>query len=209
LNSEAIYGVGAATLLGGLLSARLVFVALHWPAFRENLLGIVWPLNTGYSLWGGLILGVAAGIFYGRAKQLRLASSLDALVPGLILLLAFVSLADFVAGPGFGTLTRVPWSITQFSVRRHPVQIYEILVGVIALITWWRTCDSRLFPGQLFLLTLTIYAGGRLFVDAYRENAWLTADGYHVLQIISLATMIGGLFLLGRLSDLSTRSRRQ
>lgn len=205
LDSNAVYGVSASALFAGLVGARLTFVALYWPAYSGNLVGIVWPLNSGYNLWGGMVIGVLAGLFYGRAKRLQSAPTLDALAPGIVLLLSFVSLADFLAGPGFGTLTRVPWGITQFSVRRHAVQIYEILVGVAALVTWWRAARSRVFHGQLFLLSITVYSGGRLFVDAYRQNALLTSGGYHVLQIISFVVMIGGLYLLGHLSERSAR----
>jgi phosphatidylglycerol:prolipoprotein diacylglycerol transferase len=201
LNPESVYGASATALFSGLIGARLTFVALYWSAFQENLLGIIWPLNSGYNVWGGVLVGSAAGVIYGRAKRLSPAPTLDALAPGLVLGLIFISLADFLAGPGFGTLTRVPWSITQYSVRRHPVQIYEILVGIGSLILWWRVSKYRAFSGQLFLLTIGAYSAGRLFVDAYRQNAWTSTGGYHILQIVSLVTMVGSLFLLGRLAD--------
>ncbi len=209
LDSDAVYGVSAWALFAGLVGARLTYVAIFWAAFRENLLGIVWPLNTGYNLWGGVIVGAVAAVVYGRSQRLRLSPTLDALVPGFVLLLIFVSLADFLAGPGFGKLTRVPWGITQFSVRRHAVQIYEIIVGMIALFTWWRAARGRLFEGQLFLLCLTVYSGGRLFVDAYRQDAMLTSGGYHVVQIASLIAMIGGLYLLGYLAEHTPRRKQR
>jgi phosphatidylglycerol:prolipoprotein diacylglycerol transferase len=198
---EPVYGIAAIFLFAGLIGARLAFVLIYWTAFRENLLGIIWPLNSGYNLWGGLIIGAAAGLFYGRAKRLSPANTLDSLAPGLILGLMFVSLADFLAGPGFGTLTRVPWAITQYSMRRHPVQIYEILAGLAALLAWFRLRRYRFYAGQLFFLTTSIYSGGRLFVDAFRENAWLTSSGLHVVQILSLLVMLGSLYLLGRWSE--------
>jgi hypothetical protein len=35
-------------------------------------------------------------------------------------------------------------------------------------------------------------------VDAFRENAWLTAGGYHVVQFLSLAVVLAALVLLAR-----------
>ena len=208
LNPETTYGVAAAMLFGGLIGARLVFVAIYWRAFQENLLGIVWPLNTGYNVWGGLAVGAAAAFFYGRYQQLNPAVTLDALIPGFILGLIVVSLADFLAGPGFGALTRVPWAITQYSMRRHPVQIYEMLVGVLALLAWRRLRDQRLFNGQLFLMTVSIYSGGRLLVDAFRDNAWLSPGGYHILQIIALVVMIASLYLTAYLGEKAVQKKR-
>lgn len=43
-----------------------------------------------------------------------------------------------MGGPGYGVLTAVPWGMTQFGVRRHPVQLYELVVGGLALLAWWR-----------------------------------------------------------------------
>ncbi|MCP4423452.1 MAG: prolipoprotein diacylglyceryl transferase [Chloroflexi bacterium] len=209
LNPEKIYGVAAAALFGGLIGARLTFVMIYWRAFQDNLLGIIWPLNTGYNLWGGLIIGLAAAFFYGRYHQLNPATTLDALTPGLVTGLIIISLADFLAGPGFGSLTRVPWAITQYGMRRHPVQIYEILVGALALARWLRLRGQRQFQGQLFLLTISLYSGGRLLVDAFRENAWLSPGGYHILQIISLVVMIGGLYLVAHLGEKEMQKRRQ
>jgi len=209
LDSEKTYGVAATAVFGGLIGARLVFVAIYWQAFQNNLVSVIWPLNTGYNLWGGLAIGLAAAFFYGRFHQLPFAATLDTLIPGALVSLIIISLADFLAGPGFGTLTRVPWAITQYSMRRHPVQIYEILVGFTALLVWWRLRDNRLFAGQLFLFTTSVYSGGRLLVDAFRDNAWLSSGGYHILQIISLAVMIITLYLAAYLSEQQIKQRQE
>jgi len=201
LDAEKMYGTAVTGIIAGLVGARLLFVALYWSAFRENLMGIVWPINSGYNMWGGLIFGLAGAFFYGRATQLSLGDTLDALAPGLLLAFVAISLADFLAGPGFGVLTRVPWAITQFSMRRHPVQIYEILAGMGVLAVWWRVRPYRAFPGQLFLIAAILYSGGRLFLDTFRANAWVSAGGYHILQIISLVIMLTALYLLGRLQN--------
>jgi phosphatidylglycerol:prolipoprotein diacylglycerol transferase len=149
-------------------------------------------------MMGGLFFGAAGAFFYGRYKQLPLWPTLDALTPGLIAAFLTVSLADFLAGPGYGTLTSVPWGIYVFGIRRHPVQIYEMILGAAALGVWQQVVKRRPPAGQAFLVTMALYSAGRLFLDAYRDNAWLTADGYHVVQIISLMVMLGCLILLMR-----------
>lgn len=194
----AIYNLAVTMLVAGFVGARLVFVAIYWTAYADNLLGIIWPLNSGFHLWGGLFFGLVAGVLYGRFHQLPLLSTLDTLTPALITAFMIISLSDFLAGPGFGDLTSLPWGITQFGVRRHPVQLYELLGGGVAWLTWWQSRPISARPGQLFYVTLAIYSGGRLFTDAFRENAWLTADGLHTLQILCLITMLACLYLLGQ-----------
>jgi 16S rRNA (cytosine1402-N4)-methyltransferase/phosphatidylglycerol:prolipoprotein diacylglycerol transferase len=196
--AERIYRLAITGLVAGIIGARLVFVVSHWPAYQGNWLGIIWPINTGFHGWAGLAVAVAAAFFYGRFHQLDPALSLDALTPGLIIGLMAISLADFLAGPGFGTLSNLPWAISLFGLRRHPVQIYEILIGLAALALWWRTSKQPFFTGQLFLTAMTLYSAGRLLVDAFRDNTPLTADGYHIIQIFSLTVLLITLFLIGR-----------
>lgn len=198
LNAEAVYGLSAIALAAGFIGARLLFVALHWPAYRENLAGIVWPLTSGFDVWGGLFCAIVAAFLYGRAKQLPVAATLDALAPGLFVALIAVSLADFLAGPGYGTETPVPWGLDVFGIRRHPVQLYEVALALVALLVWRWSLSRRSFDRQLFLISVAVYSAGRLIIDTYRANAWLTASGYHVLQIVSLAILLACIFFLGR-----------
>lgn len=198
LHVPATYTLAVTGVAAGFAGARLVFVALHWPAYSDNLLGIVWPLTSGFHLEAGLLVGASAAFFYGRLRELPLASTLDAVAPGLVVALMAVSLADFLAGPGYGEQADLLWSISLFGIRRHPVQLYEIVAGAAALLAWqWALRGGRL-PGRAFLMSATVYSAGRLLADAYRANAPLTDGGYHVVQIIALLVLLASLALLAR-----------
>ncbi len=194
---ETYVALATVALVAGLIGARLVFVLLHWSSYDDNLLGILWPINSGYNGLGGVLIGAAAAFFYGRWRRLPLWSSLDVLAPGALVFLIAASLADFLGGPGYGSLTSMPWGITVFGVRRHAVQLYEALAGVVALGAWWAATSPRLptAAGRPFLWAAFVYAGGRLLVDAYRENAVLLS-GFHVTQIVALAIMLAALVAL-------------
>ncbi len=211
LDAERHYALATTAAVAGFLGARLTFVLLHWSSYDDNLLGIVWPLTTGYNALGGALIGAAAAFFYGRWRRLPLWPALDALAPGLLVFLIAVSLADFLGGAGYGSLTSMPWGITTFGVRRHAVQLYEALVGVAALGAWWvATSDLRglrrpLRSGQPFFWAAAVYAAGRLLVDAYRENAALVS-GFHVTQIVALGVLLLALWLLARATWRNGRS---
>jgi phosphatidylglycerol---prolipoprotein diacylglyceryl transferase len=197
LNAELIYSLSVVILASGFVGARLLFVVLRWSAFQNDLLGIIWPITSGYEIVGGLIAGVLTGFFYGRYRELPWLSTLDAVAPGIVVGLAAVSLADFLGGSGYGTVTSLPWAIDVFGIRRHPVQIYELLIAGLALAAWWRFRPRRTVNGKLSLVTAAVYSGGRLFFDAFRANAWLTTSGYRGSQIVSLAILLASVFLLG------------
>jgi phosphatidylglycerol:prolipoprotein diacylglycerol transferase len=208
LDAERHYALATTAALAGFVGARLTFILLHWSSYDDNLLGIVWPLTTGYNALGGALIGAAAAFFYGRWRRLALWSALDALAPGLLVFLIAVSLADLLGGAGYGSLTAMPWGITVFGVRRHAVQLYEALAGVAALGAWWAATSDltglerpvrSYVPGRPFLWAAAVYAGGRLLVDAYRENAALVS-GFHVTQVLALAALLLTLGLLARRS---------
>jgi prolipoprotein diacylglyceryltransferase len=204
LDAEIMSGLVTTGMIAGFAGARLTFVFSYWSAYQDNLLGILWPINSGFNVWGGLFFGAAAMFFYGRYKQIPAAPYLDALAPVIVTGLLIVSLADFLGGPGFGTFSSMPWAINNFSISRHPVQFYEIGVAVVALLVWWYFQKRRLFEGQLFLLTTAVYCFGRLIVDAYRANTWITAGGWHGLQILCLLAVLSAVLLLMRGSQKAT-----
>ena len=200
LEADATYAMAVTAVVAGFIGARLLFVVFHWQAYQNNLIGVVWPLTGGFNFWGGMLIALSAAFLYGRARQLPLKASLDAMAPGLLVGFMVISLADFLSGPGYGAETGFPLGINVFGIRRHAVQIYEILVALIALIVWWRAYDYRQYDGQLFLMTTAVYAAGRLFVDAFRDNSPLTSNGYHIVQIISLVVLLACVYLLGRMA---------
>lgn len=188
------YTIAFNTLLAALLGARAVFVLQNLPAFMRQPISIIWPLTAGYVLWAGLLIGLA--VLLWRTRKFG-TNALAVLAPVLAIGLGFVALADFFGGAGLGTVTDVPWAIRRVDVARHPVQIYEILVSLIALLTWWRLrLKQGIDLGAIGLITLAVYAAGRLFVDAFRVNTPVVGAGFHLIQIVSLITLLATLFML-------------
>ncbi|MFN2103246.1 MAG: prolipoprotein diacylglyceryl transferase [Candidatus Promineifilaceae bacterium] len=201
LDPDVMSGLVTTGIIAGFIGARLTFVFLYWPAYQDNLLGIIWPINSGFNLWGGLFFGAAAMFFFGRYRQIPPLPYLDGLAPVLVIGLLFASLADFLGGPGFGTFTTLPWGINNYDTLRHPVQIYEMIAAGLALLAWWFVQKRREFEGQLFLITTAVYCAGRLFVDTFRANTWIVPGGWHGLQILCLLIVLVCLVLLMRGSD--------
>lgn len=203
----ALPNLATVALLAGWLGARLTFVAWHWSAYENDLLAMIWPLTSGYSLVGGLLLALLALFFYGRAVRLSLASTLDALAPALLIGLMGYSLADWVAGPGYGALTAVPWGISQYGMRRHAVQLYELWGGLLALWAWWHWYGRRLYAGQLFLVSSSVYSAAYLFFNAFRDNVALTSQGYRWGQLLAYAGLLISLGLLAYFSGKSAEKQ--
>lgn len=198
LPEDVIYNAGMIALLVGLVGARLGYVALHWSAYRNDLPGIM-ALTTGaLSTPAGLLIGGGLAALYLRLHRLPAPTVLDVLAPALALMFAFISLADVSAGSAYGTVSDLPWAIELWGARRHPTQVYELLaaLGTLGLLWWART--RRPYAGFLFLLFLLTYGAARLFLDAFRADAWLLAGGYRTVQVIGLGAVVLALWQMGQ-----------
>lgn len=188
-----LYSLATNALFIGIIGARVVFVGLHWPTYAANWMSIFWPLNVGYSVWGGLLIGGAYFFFMMRAKQLNVGHTADAVTPLLLILLFAIFLADYLAGPGYGVASQ--WNNLPF----HPVQIYELVVVLIGSVVWWMAHQKRPFAGSAFLLATAVVSFGLMLTTPFRGNSWVTEGGLHITQIVYLIIALLCLSALMRL----------
>ena len=174
---EPLYALASAALLAGFVGARLTFVLVHWSSFDDNLLGIIWPLTSGYSAGRESSLARRRRFSWPLASPLSLAHT--TLVPGLIVFLMAASLADFSAARAtardvhaVGASTSSACDVTRCSCMR-----WGRVGGAGA---WWTATSPRYrgANGRPFLLAVVVYSAGRLFVDAFKETT-PTDDQWH------------------------------
>jgi hypothetical protein len=87
-----------------------------------------------------------------------------------------LSLSHLASGEAFGAPADLPWSLELWGARRHPSQIYEVIVASLTLLFLWPTrkylMDLR--TGKIFLYFWHLPAAG-LFLKpsgGQRPVAW-------------------------------------
>jgi prolipoprotein diacylglyceryltransferase len=180
------------TLVAG---ARLVFVIQNLPRYLDAPLGILLPNPDTLALLEGSVLAVIAAIVYGQRKNLPMWETLDVLIPGMILFLMAAAGKDLASGAAYGTPADLPWAIDLWGMKRHPVQAYEFLIDAVFLVMILRLGVSGK-PGTRFFLGTALLAGGRLFVEGFRAEAFVIGNGWRVAQIVMLVVLLGALVML-------------
>ena len=150
---RALLAYGGA-LVVGIAGARLLDVATNWHVYAENPARIYALEFNGFSLYGGLILGFAAGAMLVWALRLPLWRLADSAVPALVAGIVLMRTGCFLKGCCFGTVTSLPWGVTfptgspawgwQLASGRggvlgftglvrpvHPTQIYEMIATLV------------------------------------------------------------------------------
>jgi phosphatidylglycerol:prolipoprotein diacylglycerol transferase len=198
LDADHVYNLGFYALLGTLVGARLAYVVGNWSAYRDAPLAALSLTTTAFAWPEGALIGGLVAVIYGLRYRLPAGLTLDAIGPGLALAMAVERLGAFLGGVNFGEPTPLPWGVLMWSEARHPVQIYEMLALLVILAILWWGQDRRSFDGYTSVLFLALYAGSRLFLEAFRADAALITGGLRAVQIIALAIMLGAVWYLYR-----------
>jgi phosphatidylglycerol:prolipoprotein diacylglycerol transferase len=198
LDGDHVYNLGFYTLLATLLGARLAYALSHWSAYQGAPLSVLSPTPTALAWPEGVVVGGLVALIYWLRYRLPVGITLDALAPGLALALSLERLGAFLDGRAYGEPTTLPWRVFMWGELRHPVQIYEMLALLVILgILWWRRAQ-RPFAGHSFTLFVALYAGARLFLEAFRAEGALIAGGLRAAQVMALAALLGAIWYLYR-----------
>jgi prolipoprotein diacylglyceryltransferase len=198
-DANRLSNLALASLVAGLLGARLSFVAGHPAAFTGNLLSILSPTPTMLDPLGGLFVGILAAVIYAQRKKLPLWQTLDVLTPGLAVFFIALGVAHLASGEAFGAKTSLPWGINLWGETRHPSQIYEILAAsAIAVVLYRLQATIRWPAGVCFLVWTALTAFMRIFLEAFRGDSLIWPGGLRPAQIVAWLILAAALTLLGK-----------
>jgi prolipoprotein diacylglyceryltransferase len=195
LNAAAVINMIILGLIGGVLGARLLYALEHTNAYVTAPLSLFALSPTALDAWGGLLVGAVVAYLYGRAKDLPLRGTLDALAPGLAVFMIAIALANLLSGDGYGSPLQAPWAIQLWGEYRHPTQIYELLLTVGVFLIWQFTSTGTKEPGRSFWRVLALLAAARIFTEAFHGDSVLLPGGFRVAQVVALVVLGAAMYL--------------
>jgi phosphatidylglycerol:prolipoprotein diacylglycerol transferase len=178
-NGDRIWDALIWVLPTGIIGARLWYVLNATLGgnryYIENPIQIINIPQGGLHIFGGLLVGGLALLYYLRQNKLDPWLFLDAAGPGMLIGQAIGRIANFINQELYGPPTTLPWGIPisaehrlpQFanlpaSTRFHPTFAYEMIWNIVAasFLLWLsRRYQNKLKPGTIF-------------------SAWLIAAGF-------------------------------
>ena len=193
VSSIAMWAVPA-----GVVGARLYHVVTDWSRFSNNLRDIPKVWEGGLGIWGGIALGVVAGMWVARRRGLNMAAIVTCAAPALALAQGIGRWGNWFNQELFGKPTTLPWALEvsdrktlsagfQVGTTFHPTFLYESL-GCFLLCAVVIAVDKRvpLRNGRLFFVYSAGYTFMRFFIEGLRVDEAHKAGGLRLNQWVSL-----------------------
>ena len=216
-NGERIWDALIWVLPTGIIGARLWYVINATLGgnryYIENPLQIINIPQGGLHIFGGLLLGAVALLYYLRKNNLDPWLFLDSAGPAMLIGQAIGRIANFINQELYGPPTTLPWGIPisaehrlpEFvnlpeSTRFHPTFAYEMVWNIFAasLLLWFsRRYEKDLKPGALFSGWLVMAGVGRVFIEFFRPDQPKIGDlGFSYSALVSALMAIAGAIML-------------
>lgn len=202
--------------IAGLVGAKIFHVLEYPREFLENP-GHMLLSTGGFTIFGGLIVGMIAAAIYARRHQAPLPLMLDAGAPALMLAYGIGRIGCQISGDGdWGVAVTDPapswlpdwlWAQTyQGNIAGieipppgvYPTPLYETLMAFAAFGILWTLRKHAHAPGWLFGVYLLLAGVERLLIELIRVNSHYSIFGMQVTQaqIIATACVIAGLIVI-------------
>jgi phosphatidylglycerol:prolipoprotein diacylglycerol transferase len=191
VNNLTYYGFFA-TLVG----ARLAYALKYVDVYLGDPLALFSLSTTTLAINEGLLIGFGVSILYGIRKKLTLRPTLDALAPGLAAFMIFLAVSHFFAGIAYGSPTKMPWAIYLWDANRHPTQIYELFAAILIFFLAYNHAFGNRTAGMSFILTVALFAGSRVLLEAFRGDSFVLPGGFRAAQVVGLLILFLALWLM-------------
>jgi phosphatidylglycerol:prolipoprotein diacylglycerol transferase len=177
-------------VIAALVGGRLLNVLTNFAFYRQapsEIFSLHW---TGFTLYGGLLLGALTGLLMSRLWRWNAWRLADALAPAVGLAIAAAKVGCFFNGCCYGLPTDLPWGVRypmgslpyldQFSkgmllfssqsLPVHPTQLYEALAGLLGAGGALWLLGRKLPPGDAFLAFVLWFTACRWLISPLRAS---------------------------------------
>lgn len=220
LDGDLVFSSALWGLFAGLLGAKLTFVLSHIKLIPVDP-GYVFG-TEGFTVYGGIILGVLTGVLILRRKKVNVPIYLDVIVPQIALAQGFGRIGCFLAGCCYGKPTDhvigvvfPPEAIAPSGIKLLPTQLFSsagdfLIFAILLLLSHFATDylpvrqeegirkskSSFLQPLSICGFYLLLYGIGRFIIEFFRDDPRRSLLGLTSNQYVSVLFFLGGVFLI-------------
>lgn len=187
-----------------IVCARAYYVIFEWDSYADNLLKIFAVNQGGLAIYGGVIGGFIAAIFFSKHYKFPFLTLVDLVVPSLILGQAIGRWGNFVNQEAFGNIITNPKLqffpfavfIEQLGQWHQATFFYESMWNIVLLTIVLVLGHKRVKDGTLLSTYFIGYGLGRFLIEGLRTDSLYILPGIRVSQMLSIILVVVGVVLL-------------
>ncbi|MBQ9828644.1 MAG: prolipoprotein diacylglyceryl transferase [Lachnospiraceae bacterium] len=199
LDSDLVFNITLLVAVTGILGAKLLYIIMNWSEFIKD---PVSGLTEGFVVYGGIILGIAAGFIYLKFKKAVFSDYFDIIMPGVAIAQGFGRIGCFMAGCCYGIPCDGPFcvkfpadSLAPSGVNLFPSQLVSALGNfLIAAILIYASRKMK-YSGHTGALYVALYAAGRFVIEFFRSDERGHIGPLTTSQFISILMMTAAIVL--------------
>jgi phosphatidylglycerol:prolipoprotein diacylglycerol transferase len=197
LSKDDVINLVLFSVFGGIICARLYYVAFNWDYYSAHIKDIPAIWKGGLASHGGFIGGFIVAYLYLRHYKVPIWKIGDSILPIVVLGEAFVRFGNFMNGEAHGMPTTMPWGIVfpqgstagaEFpNTPVHPTMLYQLFYNLMAFfVVWFGLRKKEYKDGFVAAVIVIVYSIGRFFIEGMRADS-LYLGPFRVAQIMSVA----------------------
>lgn len=208
VNPELLGDLAIWLVVGAIPCARIYYVAFEWRQYVDRPEDLIAIWKGGIAIHGAILGGTIAALIFAKIQRVSFWQLADLVAPSAILGQAIGRWGNFFNSEAFGRPTDLPWKLyippnsrppeyTDFEYF-HPTFLYESLWNLavfgLLLTLFFRDLQGkiRLKIGALFLVYITAYSCGRVWIEGLRTDS-LMFGPLRTAQMVSLTGIVLGL----------------
>ena len=192
------------TVLSGIVGARLYYVITSGQKYTFGEIFAIW--NGGIAIYGAIIGGATALLCVSLYKKIKWQKVFDMVCPGVMIGQIVGRWGNFFNGEAYGEspaedsllyfmrmeLRHEGWSNSYLC---QPTFLYESLWNLVRFLIINALYKKKKFDGQVFLMYITWYGFGRMFIEGLRTDS-LMVGTFRISQVVAFLCFVVGFALL-------------
>lgn len=189
-----------------LVCSHLLFCAVRWGYIINDLGGtaafLVQLWQGGYTMYGAILGGLLGGFLFAKARKLPVAEALDAIAPGMMILVAAGRFGERFTLQGMASyraaeaLQMLPFaSVGEWGDPELTVYVYEFIVALAALAVCLCALAQRAPAGRAVENGLIVLSAWQIMMESWRGDE-LIKFGFVCLNMLMAAGLLAVLLAM-------------